>query len=461
MDVKSAVSLVRIKICTSAAIANASVSLHSIQSSHHLQLIHLSHQPTCSKYIINPAKSRNRKTVNCVSDAGQSGTGCIIPEQRMTFVEDISTLLLVSAIYQGKITSLLVPGTACRACAAVFLQLVFALTDSRSPQPPKTPNFRTLSLRYVVIHRCIYRHHDRERFGFFHSILLSFPPNDSAMSRSLSFVLFAICYASFTLTSSAQQLAAVAYTPQFSVCPKGTSLIRLTNSHSQTLSSQEAAFVGERGSRILPHAWSSYLQNVKDSAASQHIQLPGYVATILSCISKPPQLAIATSGGGHRAAIFGAGVMAALDGRNSTSASVGTGGLLQASSYLAGLSGGSWLVGSLTEANFPTFPELIFGSSSTGSQGWLAQFDLTEPSSDPQVVEAFIGTLVAEVAGKFLAGFPITINDVWARTLSRHFVSGTTAENFFDPNVTHGAGKTLSGLADVYVLVQIHQFYMC
>ncbi|TCD71666.1 Lysophospholipase 1 [Steccherinum ochraceum] len=230
-------------------------------------------------------------------------------------------------------------------------------------------------------------------------------------------------------------------------CP--TEDTELQNSVIKTLSSQEAAFIGERGSRILPHAWSSYLQNVKDSAASQHIQLPGYVSTILSCISKPPQLAIATSGGGHRAAIFGAGVMAALDGRNSTSASVGTGGLLQASSYLAGLSGGSWLVGSLTEANFPIFPELIFGSSSTGSQGWLAQFDLTEPSSDPQVVEAFIGTLVAEVAGKFLAGFPITINDVWARTLSRHFVSGTTAENFFDPNVTHGAGKTLSGLADV------------
>lgn len=269
------------------------------------------------------------------------------------------------------------------------------------------------------------------------------------MSRSLSFVLLAIFYAGLTLTSSAQQLAAAAYTPQFSVCPKGTSLTRLTSGRSQTLSSQEAAFIGERGSKILPHAWSNYLQNVKAAAASQHIQLPSYVSTILSCISKPPRLAIATSGGGHRAAIFGAGVLTALDSRNATSTNVGTGGLLQASSYLAGLSGGSWLVGSLIEADFPTFPQLIFGSPSAGSEGWLAQFDLTQPSSDPQIVEAFVESLVAEVAGKFLAGFPITINDVWARTLSRHFVSGTTADNFFNPNVTHGAGKTLSGLTDM------------
>ena len=64
---------------------------------------------------------------------------------------------------------------------------------------------------------------------------------------------------------------------------------------------------------------------------------------------------IATSGGGYRAAMFGAGVMMGLDGRNQTSVSAGTGGLLQAIDHLSGLSGGSWLVTSLAQAKF-VFP---------------------------------------------------------------------------------------------------------
>ena len=141
--------------------------------------------------------------------------------------------------------------------------------------------------------------------------------------------------------------------------------------------------------------------------------------------------------------------MSSLDGRNATSVKTGTGGLLQAASYLAGLSGGSWLVGSLVQNDFPTFPELIFGSPASGSEGWLTQIDLTQPSSDPQAELAFIETLVAEVAGKFLSGFPVTITDLWARALARHFVNGTTSANFFNPNITHGAGQTFSGLVNM------------
>jgi lysophospholipase len=54
---------------------------------------------------------------------------------------------------------------------------------------------------------------------------------------------------------------------------------------------------------------------------------------------KVPRLAIAFSGGGHRAALFGAGVRNALDIRNDSAKNAGTGGLLQAASYVSGLSG--------------------------------------------------------------------------------------------------------------------------
>ena len=193
------------------------------------------------------------------------------------------------------------------------------------------------------------------------------------------------------------------------------------------------------------------------SAATHRISLPTYVKEILggrgSFAYDPPKLGIATSGGGHRAAFFGAGVLNALDGRNATSVCAGTGGLLQTASYLSGLSGGSWLVTSLAQANFPTLPSLIFGldssaNSSNSYGGFLPQFGLF-PDTNITQTEEFVATLLAEVVGKLLAGFPVTITDVWARTLSRHFANGTTAANFMDTDITHGAGETFSSIANV------------
>jgi len=163
-----------------------------------------------------------------------------------------------------------------------------------------------------------------------------------------------------------------------------------------------------------------------------------------------PNLGIATSGGGYRAALFGAGILNALDGRNSTSAGIGTGGLLQTATYLSGLSGGSWLITSLVQANFPLIQDLIFGSSYDGAlTGWLTQFGFITPTNDSTQNQKFVVELVSEIKGKLHAGFPVTITDVWARTLARHFMNGTTAANFVDNSSAHGAGVTFSGLADL------------
>ena len=267
------------------------------------------------------------------------------------------------------------------------------------------------------------------------------------MHLLLSFVTFCIFLCSSELTVVAQQVAAAAYAPKFTPCPKGTSLLRQTGSLSQSLNAAEAAFVNARRSQVLPSAASSYLRNVEQVASSQGVQLPRYVSDVLSTKNNLPLLAISNSGGGYRSAIFGAGVMTALDGRNTTSVKIGTGGLLQVATYMAGVSGSAWLVGSLAESNFPAFPDLIFGSP-PGSGGWLAQLDLIQPSSDPEINLEFVKTLIGEVSGKFLSGFPVTITDIWARTLSRHFVNGTTSDNFFNPNITHGAGQTFSGLGN-------------
>ncbi|KAJ4136632.1 Lysophospholipase 1 [Fusarium falciforme] len=56
-----------------------------------------------------------------------------------------------------------------------------------------------------------------------------------------------------------------------------------------------------------------------------------------------PKIAVACSGGGYRAMLSGAGMLAAMDNRTDGANEHGLGGLLQGATYLAGLSGGNWL----------------------------------------------------------------------------------------------------------------------
>ncbi|OBZ71262.1 Lysophospholipase 3 [Grifola frondosa] len=150
--------------------------------------------------------------------------------------------------------------------------------------------------------------------------------------------------------------------------------------------------------------------------------------------------------------MFGAGILNALDGRNPMSLEAGIGGLLQTASYLSGLSGGSWFVGSLAQANFPTIPELVFGPSNVdveGFGGWMTDKDILELSSDVNVTQAYVSGLVEEVMGKHAAGFPVTTADVLGRTFSRHFVNGTNALNFLNNKLTHGAGITFSSIVNI------------
>jgi lysophospholipase len=263
----------------------------------------------------------------------------------------------------------------------------------------------------------------------------------------LLYFVFPLLFA-LPLLVRGQAAASTANTPKIGKCPSGFSLVRQADpSSKQSLSPSELGYIQARKSDVLPNAWKAYLANVQNT----NVSLPDYVSCILNGEGNNlPNLGIATSGGGYRAAIFGAGVLNALDGRNSSAVSTGTGGLLQSATYLTGLSGGSWLLTSLIQANFPPFQELIFGSNSyDGYAGWLPQFGLVSPTNDSTQSQEFIAGLIAEIKGKHDAGFPVTIADLWARVLARHFVNGTSAANFFDNSSTHGAGVTFSGLADL------------
>ncbi|KAI0337971.1 lysophospholipase [Trametopsis cervina] len=274
------------------------------------------------------------------------------------------------------------------------------------------------------------------------------------MATFRSLLLLLTLLSSTTFSAAAQQLAAQAYTPVPVACPS-TPLVRSASilGCAPTLNSQEAAYINTRKQQVLPHAWKSYLATVQANANANRIQVPAYVASILGSSSVPDglSLGIAASGGSVRATIVGAGVLNALDGRNTTSVRAGLGGLLQSASYLSGLSGGSWLVLSWVQANAPLLPALIFGLGSTNTSGasnvfggWLNSIDLVQVSADPNTENEFITGLFGDIAGKFLAGAPVTVTDVWGRALARHYVNGTTPANFLNFNVTHGSGLLLS-----------------
>lgn len=263
------------------------------------------------------------------------------------------------------------------------------------------------------------------------------------------------CYALLsivTLPALARSAASQAYAPVSVTCPTEP-LVRSAGTSSQTLCAAEAAYISKRESTVLPNAWRSYFDNVKSYAAENKLQLPSYVQQLLAGSKVPDDMRVgmAVSGGGYRAALVGGGIMNAFDGRNTTAAHAGTGGLLQGLSYLSGLSGGGWLVSSLTQTGWPTFPELVWGQWSQHSSGdtstyggFLAQFGLIEPSSnDARNAEYFV-EVVAETDGKKAAGFDITMTDWWARVLSRHMVNGTSDKNFYDYGIKHGAGTLWS-----------------
>ena len=77
----------------------------------------------------------------------------------------------------------------------------------------------------------------------------------------------------------------------------------------------------------------------------------------------------------------GAGVISGLDARDETAKAKGTGGLLQVSSYLASLSGGSWLVSSMLFHDFPQIHDLVLGNTDKGGNlnGWFLDKGLVLP----------------------------------------------------------------------------------
>ncbi|KAF2749794.1 lysophospholipase [Sporormia fimetaria CBS 119925] len=141
-----------------------------------------------------------------------------------------------------------------------------------------------------------------------------------------------------------------------------------------------------------------------------------------------PNIGLAFSGGGYRAMTNGAGALAAFDNRTPNATSAGhIGGLLQASTYIAGLSGGGWLVGSIYSNNFTTVQAMIDQPGETGV--WqLGNSILVGPEKGGiQVLDTvqYYNNLYDTVNSKVEAGFNTSLTDYWGRALSFQLINAT------------------------------------
>jgi len=166
----------------------------------------------------------------------------------------------------------------------------------------------------------------------------------------------------------------------------------------------------------------------------QGLDTTNYIDSHSNDISNLPNIGIAASGGGWRALLNGAGALAAFDSRTDNSTAAGhLGGLLQSSTYLAGLSGGSWLVGSMYMNNFSTVPDLLFNNAIESASGFLWGFQesiVAGPPTDSTIdnivdTTDYFTTIYGQVSDKEAEGYNTTVTDYWGRALAYQLINAT------------------------------------
>ncbi|KAG5642435.1 hypothetical protein DXG03_002781 [Asterophora parasitica] len=225
--------------------------------------------------------------------------------------------------------------------------------------------------------------------------------------------------------------------PDISTAP----LIRVFTPQNQSIHPQEAEYITRRTQDVLPGAWADWLGT----------GVGGHGYTIADFQGIFPKVGMAIPGGGLRSAMYGAGCISGLDARDEAAKNAGTGGLLQVASYLAGLSGGAWITGSLMFNNWPKISDMVLGNGND-MEGWLLELSMATPDginlfSDKN--QEYFGSLLWSIRAKADTGIDTSITDLWARMISYHFLNQTNRKNFFTNDSAHGAGQLWSKIPQI------------
>jgi lysophospholipase len=208
------------------------------------------------------------------------------------------------------------------------------------------------------------------------------------------------------------------YTPKGGNCPSTRPTIRSAD----TLSNNETSWLEKRrNNTVAPMRELLGRLNINGFDAASYISNHANNASAL------PNIAIASSGGGYRACLTGGGAIQAFDSREVNATNTGhLGGLLQSATYVAGLSGGSWLVGSIFVNNFTTISGLL--DTNSGSVWEFGNSIFEGPATSKfQIFSSaeYFDNIYKEVGAKADAGFNTSITDYWGRALSYQLVNAS------------------------------------
>ena len=214
------------------------------------------------------------------------------------------------------------------------------------------------------------------------------------------------------------------YVPTVVDCPSDRPTIR----NGTKLSKQEKDWVVTRRNETI-----SPIRDLLSRIDIPDFDSKSYLEDAESSNVAVPNIGLAFSGGGYRAMLSGAGALSAMDSRQSRSEEDGKlGGLLQSATYISGLSGGGWLVGSLYINNFTT----VQASVDSGNI-WQLQNSILE-GPEQYALRDYYSTIFEEVGDKSDAGYERSITDYWGRMLSYQLVNASNG----------GPGITFSSIAD-------------
>ncbi|CAI5760223.1 unnamed protein product [Candida verbasci] len=186
------------------------------------------------------------------------------------------------------------------------------------------------------------------------------------------------------------------YAPFEVSCPSGN----LTRPADLGLNLQEIEYIQSRRP-IVNESLSNYLK----SANMSDFDVDWFLS------NTNPTIGLAYSGGGFRSMLVSSGQFAALDIRTETENPV-LSGILQSSDYIAGLSGGSWMVGSISSNDFISVDEIIAQNTL-----WVINSILDYYDNIIKTIEMWFD-IGEQVESKQNAGFEISITDIWGRALS-------------------------------------------
>ncbi|KAK1145552.1 Lysophospholipase 1 [Aspergillus melleus] len=205
------------------------------------------------------------------------------------------------------------------------------------------------------------------------------------------------------------------YVPTEVECPSNRPSVR----SAAKLSTHETEWLTQRRKKTLD-AMKGFFGHVK----IKEFDAVSYLEKVAHNMEDVPNIGIAVSGGGYRALMNGAGGLKAFDSRTENSTASGQlGGLLQSATYMSGLSGGGWLLGSLYMNNFTTVSSL-----QTDKKGDPWQFEhsiLEGPEGSGTLMMStlkYLEHIRDAVKEKKKAGYPTTITDYWGRALAYQLI---------------------------------------